>query len=355
MDLDDLDLFRRLDPDNMLGHIDAFPDQIAAAWEHAHTLDLPAQPGEVERIVICGLGGSAISGDLLAALIGDTSPVPITVNREYDLPPYAAGPQTLVVAMSHSGTTEETLSCARQAAERGARLLAVTTGGQLDSLVRQAGGVSWTYTYHSQPRGALGWPYGMVVALASRLELVPDLSADVKETIDVLRQDRAVLGAQNPSAQNPAKRMAGQLIGRIPFIWGAGLLAPVARRWKTQLNENAKTCAFFDVLPELNHNTVVGIEFPPELLRRLALIQLISPRYEHPRVALRHQATHDLLLGEGIASDLIRAHGESRMAQQASLIQFGDYVSYYVAIAYGTDPTPIRPIDILKRRLAEVS
>jgi glucose/mannose-6-phosphate isomerase len=161
------------------------------------------------------------------------------------------------------------------------------------------------------------------------------------------------LTAATPAVKNPAKRLAGQLIDRIPVIWGAGLLAPVARRWKTQLNENAKTCAHFEIMPELNHNTVVGVMFPDDMLRHVAVVQLTAPEYQHPRVALRFDLTRELLLQEAIAVDVVQARGASPLAQQMTAIQYGDYVSYYLAMAYGVDPTPIPPIEMLKERLAE--
>jgi glucose/mannose-6-phosphate isomerase len=140
----------------------------------------------------------------------------------------------------------------------------------------------------------------------------------------------------------------------MPVIWGAGLLAPVARRWKTQINENAKSGAIFDLLPELDHNSVVGIDAPEEELRKhkFQVIQLLS-KYDHPRVALRHQITLELYREQGIITDMVKARGESRLAQQMSLVQFGDYVSYYLAMAYEVDPTPIGPIVALKEKMAQ--
>ncbi|HEC22380.1 MAG TPA: bifunctional phosphoglucose/phosphomannose isomerase [Chloroflexi bacterium] len=352
LDLDDPDLYRGVDSEGMLSHIDALPDQLADAWEYAQDLALP-EVGAIRQVVTCGMGGSSISGELAGALISDVAKVPLFVHRDYDLPPFASGPETLVLALSHSGNTEETLSAARCAIERGTSLLAITTGGSLAPFVQEAGGTVWKYDYSSPPRAALGWLYGLTLAALSRLEIAPDLSPDVEETVALLRRGRKLLGVDSPVGKNAAKRIAGQLVDRIPVIWGAELLAPVARRWKTQLNENAKSSAYFELLPELNHNSIVGIEFPAELMHRIAIVQLLSPRYDHPRVAIRHEVTHDLLLQQGILTEMIKARGESRLAHQMSLIQFGDYVSYYLAVIYDVDPTPIGPITILKEKLAQ--
>lgn len=355
MFLDALDSFKAIDQANMLGHIDNLPDQIEAAWVQGQAASLAPGLGEVAQVVICGMGGSAISGDLLAALVGDSCRLPITVNREYDLPAWASGPETLAIALSYSGTTEETLSAARQAIERGMRLLAITTGGELARLAEEKGGTVLHVDYDSQPRAALGWLYGLLLATCSRLGLIEDQGKAAAETIVLLSRDREALGAHSPTKRNLAKRMAGQIVDCVPVVWGSGLLAPVARRWKTQLNENAKSCAYFDTLPELNHNTVAGILAPEELLNRhkFQIIQLRSPRYDHPRVRLRQEVTAVMLREQGIIADAATARGESRLAQQMSLIQFGDYVSYYLAMAYQVDPTPIPPIALLKKKLAE--
>jgi glucose/mannose-6-phosphate isomerase len=353
MDLDNLELLKRVDPAGMLQHIEALPDQLADSWAHGQSLDLPADLGQVRQVVICGMGGSSISGELAARLIEGSSRVPIFVNRNYDLPVFATGPDTLVIALSHSGNTEETLSATRCAIERECRLLAITTGGSLAPFAAEAGGTAWVYQYDSPPRAALGWLYGQVLAALSRLNVAPDLAADVGEAVSLLRRSQPMYSPETPTSRNIAKRIAGQLVERFPVIWGAGLLAPVARRWKTQMNENAKTAAFFELLPELNHNAVVGIDFPSDLMHKLTILQLRSPKYDHIRIAIRHQATHDLLLQEAILTDQVSARGESRLAHQMSLIQLGDYASYYLALANEVDPTPIGPIDVLKAKLAQ--
>jgi glucose/mannose-6-phosphate isomerase len=354
MDLDDLDLLRQVDTQDMIGHINALPDQLRAAWAYAKALDLPAALSRVWRVVVCGMGGSAIGGELLAAVGADECQVPIIVHRAYDLPACVSGADTLVIAISHSGNTEETLAAFESAQARGARLLAITTGGQLAEAAHRAGATLWAYGYDSQPRAALGYIYGLLLAAASRLGLMADKAGDVLEAARVMRQQAEAVRPESPVARNSAKRLAGQLVGRIPVIYGAGLLAPVARRWKTQLNENGKQWAHFEVLPELNHNAVCGIMFPAEvLMSKIFVLHLLSPLYDGPRIARRHQATRQLLMQEGINTDVIEAHGQSRLAQQMTALHFGDYVSFYVAMANRVDPTPITPIDILKESLLQ--
>jgi glucose/mannose-6-phosphate isomerase len=355
MFLDDTD-YAALDPQDMIQHIDALPDQFADAWASGGAQTLPADWTGFRQIVIAGMGGSAISGDLLAALIEPTAQIPVRVVRGYDLPPYLTGPETLLIALSFSGTTEETLSATQAAIARGVPVLAITTGGDLAPLAADAGGVVWPIDYSSQPRAALGWLYGLTLAAAAKLGLAPaDIAAQIDESLALMRRMRDLLTVASPTSRNPGKRVAGQMMDRIPVIWASGLLLPVARRWKTQFNENAKTGAYYEDMPELNHNSVVGILAPGELIDRhkVQIVQLTSAEYDHPRVTIRHEATTMLLRQAGLICEVVKARGESRLAQQMNLIQFGDYVSYYLAASYGVDPTPIEPIMMLKEMLAK--
>jgi glucose/mannose-6-phosphate isomerase len=348
MNLDDLARFREIDKSDMRSHIDCLPDHLEAAWASAQAKPLPESLRKIDRIVIAGMGSSASAADLLVALVADSCPVPISIHRGYGLPAYATGERTLVVAISHSGNTEETFSAVEAAAERHAQIVTITTGGILGKIDPTA----WTYIHDGPPRAALGWAFGLLLGLMHRLGLVGDLSGDVAEAVEDMRRRIAILGVDSIVVKNPAKRLAGQLIGRVPVIHGAGIMAPVARRWKTQLNENAKTVAQWEELPEMNHNAVQGTDFPPPLMTKVAMIFLTAPRIDHPKLTQRYGATQTIYLQQGLAPDTIKARGSSPLAQMWSNIQFGDYVSYYTAMAYGVDPTPVPHIDELKERLA---
>ena len=352
LDLDDRARFAALDRDHMLAHIDAFPDQLAAAWVAAQTMPLPDTHRRPRQIVLAGMGGSAIGGDLTGALIAASSAVPWTVVRGYDLPAYVQGPETLVIASSFSGNTEETLAAAGQALGRGAKLLAVTTGGQLAAHAAAHDYPLWRIAYASQPRAALGWSWGLLLGLVHRLGLIATLEANVQEAIAVLREHVSIYTASSPIPQNPAKRGAGQVMGRVPVFFGGGLFEPVVRRWKCQVNENAKAWAEFEAMPEANHNAIAGIGFPDEHMLDIAAVFIISRQHDHPRVALRQELTFQLCLQNGIMTDTFRPQGQSALAQMCHAIQYGDYVSYYLAMAYGADPTEIAPIIELKDLLA---
>jgi glucose/mannose-6-phosphate isomerase len=299
------------------------------------------------------MGGSAISGDLLATLVADECGVPIVVNRDASLPAYVEGDNTLVIAISYSGNTAETLSAFELAHRRGAQLMALTTGGQLADAAGDYGAALWAFDYEALPRAALGWLFALSIAALCKTGLIADKGADVEASVVALRRHREVLAATNRVVKNPAKRLAGQFMGRVAVFYGAGLTAPVARRWKTQINENGKHWAEFEVLPELNHNSVVGTMFPEEVLTKLAVTHLTAPAFDSADVKMRHEATATLLLQQGILVDSVKARGKSRLESMLNLLQFGDYVSYYVAMGNGVDPTPIPQIDMFKEMLGQ--
>jgi glucose/mannose-6-phosphate isomerase len=352
MDYDNLERFKEIDPEGMLAHIDALPDQVAQAWEAGQNLALDLDAEGVEHVIVTGMGGSAIGGSLVAALVEDRAEVPITVNRGYTLPAYVKGERFLVIGSSHSGNTEETLSAFEQAGERGTQRAAITTNGKLSEMAKGAGIPFWQFDYASQPRAALGWSFTLLAAMLARLELIPDLSGEMAEAVDVLRKGKQLFGAENDTGVNPAKLLARRLVDKLPVIYGGGILEPVAMRWKGQFNENAKAFAYWESMPEMNHNAVAGILNPEGVKKSIVGIFLKSV-YDHPRVARRHDLTFNLFQENGIMAQKVNAVGESAAAQMFSVIQQGDYTSYYLAMSYEADPTPIPTISVLKKWLAE--
>ena len=357
INLNAVERFAEIDPEGMLTHAVNLPQTCADAWELAQRtipqFNLPASFKQVQHIVVTGMGGSAIGGDLLAALVAEECPCPIYVQRGYDLPAFVQDPTTLVIGASYSGNTEETLSAFAQAHERGALLLALTTGGEIGRLAAEWGAPVLRFDYKSQPRAALGYSLIPLLNLLGHLSLVSDKADDLAEAISVMRDWQTEIGPQVPVAINPAKQLAEELTARLPIIYGAGPIKPVARRWKTQINENSKAWAFFEELPELNHNAVVAFE-KSERIRERATVIILRSRYEAPRIQARCRITHQMLLNEGLPSKQVEARGQSRLAQMLSLIHFGDLVSVYLALANGIDPTPVPSIAYLKQQLAQI-
>jgi glucose/mannose-6-phosphate isomerase len=350
VDLDDLPLYRRLDPSGMLGHLHQFPTQCRLAWEKVLGFDLPREYRRVDKVVILGMGGSAIGGDLVRRLALAESRVPVWVNRDYGLPPFVDG-DTLVIASSYSGNTEETLSAFTAALQTPARKLAITAGGRLKKLAEKEGIPVFTIDYQAPPRAA--FPHGFIPLLGifQRLGLLGDKSADLEKALEVLNKLAGELVETTPLAANPAKRLAARLRGRLVVIYGGELLSEVARRWKTQLNENGKAWAFFELFPELNHNAVAGYDFPPEFKDKIFVVLLYSHLLS-PRCRLHYEATAELLAKSGISHELVEAVGDTALAQVMGLVFLGDYVSFYLAMLNETDPTALAAVDFVKGYLA---
>ncbi len=353
VDLDRPESYAALDPGDMLAHIQALPRQLEDAWRLVEAFAVPPGYGAADAIVVAGMGGSAIGADLARGLVADTLRVPLVVWRDYGLPAFA-GPRTLVVASSHSGGTEEPLSAAERALAIGAPLIAVTTGGRLASMIGAAGHPVLRFDYPSQPRAAIGYALVLVLGLLARLGYVPDQGTAVAAAAAAARQAAGRFGPSEPTATNAAKQLACALQGRVPIIYGGGFLAAVARRWKGQCNENAKHWAFFEELPELDHNAVMGYQFPADAAQRLTVV-LLSSALLSTRLGLRCQVTAELLARHGIPHAMIEAWGDGPLAHLLSALAHGDWTSYYLALLNRVDPTGIAAIDYLKSRLAEMS
>ncbi len=349
MNLDDYQSFPAIDPQNMLSHIDGLPDQLQTAWKLGQTLPLPSWEG-LERVLIAGMGGSAIGADMLEAYAASTCPIPVVVHRDYGLPAWARGPRTLVIACSHSGNTEETLASFERAGESGCLRLAVATGGKLAAAAGQAGTPVWTFEHRGQPRAAVGFSFGLLLAAFARLNLIPNPASELEKAVAAMRAQQAHLKADVLVVQNTAKRLAGQLVGRWVAVFGSGILAPVARRWKCQINELAKAWAQFESLPEADHNTLAGLLNPDEDLPRTMALFLRSPA-DHPRNRLRSDLTRKVFMLEGLSADSFDAQGDTPLANLWTTLHFGDYTAYYLAMTYGVDPTPVSALETLKQEL----
>lgn len=341
--------FRAIDRQNMLAEIDALPDQLEKAWDIGGAFPL-ANPKSPRAVLIAGMGGSAIGGSLVRSYAAPLAGVPLVVHRDYDLPAWAQGQDVLVITSSHSGNTEETLSAFQAAVERDCRVLAVTTGGKLAEKAAQADVDLWVFEHQGQPRAAVGYSFGLLLAALHQIDLIPDPSAEVRDALQALREQQSSLTKEVEIAHNPAKRLAGQLVGRWVSVFGAELMAPVARRWKGQLNEVAKCLASFESLPEANHNTLAGVENPQDALLKTMTL-LLRSKANHPRNQLRVELTKKNFMLEGLNTDFVTAQGETRLAQLWTAVHLGDYVAYYLAMTYGVDPTPVAAIEHLKADL----
>jgi glucose/mannose-6-phosphate isomerase len=351
INLDDPKIYKQCDPEDMLARIKELPWQCRQAWQAAMSFNLPPDYSDIDKVIILGMGGSAIGGDLVRSLAETESKIPILVQRDYGLPAFVDA-RTLVIASSYSGNTEETLSAFEQALKTGSKKLAITTGGKLKEMAEQNNIPVFKIEYEAQPRAALGFSFIPTLGILQRLGFLSDKSADVDEAASVLEAISAKLDEKVPLSSNPAKQMAQRLYGCLPVVYGAGIAAEAAHRWKTQLNENGKAWAFYEVFPELNHNATVGYEFPKEMASRIRVVLLRSPSFNQ-RVKLRYEVTCELLDRAGVPYEFVDSEGKSLLSQMVSLVSFGDYASYYLAILYRVDPSPVKVINYLKERLAK--
>jgi glucose/mannose-6-phosphate isomerase len=352
MNLDDLDRFKQLDTLNMLGEIDDLPDQLGFAYQLGLKHELPEWK-DFKQVVIAGMGGSAIGADLIASYSTSLAPLPVFVHRDYGLPLFARGIETLVICSSHSGDTEETLDAFEAARKAGCRLVVVTTGGKLAERAGEDKIPVWTFNHIGQPRAAVGYSFGLLLAMFQRLGLIPDQGDALEDAVSSMKGLQKHLQADIPAVKNPAKRYAGQLMGRWVTIMGSGLLAPVARRWKGQLNEIAKAGANFEILPEADHNTLAGTMNPDEVLNPHTMTLFLRAPSDHPRNRLRSDLTRKAFMLEGMNTDRVDGKGNTSLAHMWTLILFGDYAAYYLAMGYGVDPTPTPTLVDFKRSMAE--
>ena len=352
MNLDDLTQLQTLDTHNMLAGIDSLPDQLASAWELGQNLPLPQVSG-INRILISAVGAPGNGADLLAGYASRDCPLPVFLQRDYGLPGWAAGPETLVIALSHNGNEEEILSCFDEALKRGCRLMVICAGGKLLEKARLAGCPLWRYEYAGRPRTALAFFFGLLLALFTRLGLLPAQSELVAGAVAALKAQQAGISVAVPAARNPAKRYAGQMVGRWVTIFGSGLLAAVGRRWKNQINELAKAPANFEALPEADHNALAGVINPSsEVLMPHTMTLFLAAGCDHPRNRLRSLYTRQTFMLEGLNTDFFMSSGDSPLAQMWTAVHFGDYLAFYLAMAYAIDPTPVEALAALEAALA---
>jgi len=351
IDLDNISVYQQFDNFGMLEHLHHFPEQCQKAWEKALKFKLPRQYSKISSVVILGMGGSAIGGDMVRGLALAESKLPVWVHRDYGLPA-SVDRNTLVVASSYSGNTEETLSGFTRSLETPCKKLVITSGGKLKELAEKEGIPVFMVDYQAPPRTAFAYNFIALVGIFQKLGLLGDKSADLQEAVDVLHTLSQDLVETKPLSANPAKQLATKLWGRVAVIYGAEVLSEVARRWKTQFNENSKAWAFFERFPELNHNAAVGYDFPSEVREKMFVLMLRSSSL-NPRNLLRYEATARLLTRAGVAYEIVEARGQSTLAQMLSLILLGDHTSFYLAILNEVDPTPVDAIDFVKRYLAQ--
>ena len=339
----------RLDSLGMFAAAAALPEQLAAAAAGAAGVEGLPEHDDIENVVVLGLGGSGIAGDVVTVVAGPFMPVPVVVHKGYGIPNFI-GDKTLVFAISFSGNTEETLEAATEAAMAGGRLVCISNGGELQELagewstphIRIADGIP-------MPRAGIGAVSAPPLVVLEQVGLFPGASSWIEAAVTQLvrRRDQLVVDG------NPAEQLAKRIGRTMPIIYGGGGIGQVAAlRWKAQFNENAKVPASWNVIPELCHNEVCGFGQNGDVTRQVMTLINLRHEFEHPQVARRFDLVTEAV-GEVVADvDTVFAEGDGPLAQLLDLMLFGDFVTLHRAAQEGLDPGPVPILDEIKAALA---
>ncbi len=352
--LDDYTQIKKLDKSNLLGSVEALPDQCLHAWEEASKVKIPENYRKVEKLVMTGMGGSGLGARVIESVFQSQLKIPLTRINNYALPPFVDH-QTLVICSSYSGSTEEVVENVKQALAKKAKIMVVATGGPVIKLALKHRipyyQIRPTYNPSQQPRMAIGYSIIGQLALANLAGIIKLTDKKIKKVVVVMRQTQQPLKIDVIEAENPAKKLARKMLGKIIAFAAARHLSGPIHVVKNQLNENAKTFASrFDV-PELNHHLMEGLRFPKKNQDNLFFFLANSKLY-HPRIQERMVLTEEVIGKNKVPTYLWQATAKSRLDQAFELIQFGAYVNFYLSMLYGIDPAPIPWVDYFKAKLS---
>jgi glucose/mannose-6-phosphate isomerase len=350
--LDNLEKFKEVDRSGMLGDLAKTPDYCRDAIKRAEQVNVPGGVSP-KNIVVVGMGGSAIGGEILHDWLRDTLPIPIEVCRDYTLPAYV-NKDTLVFVNSYSGNTEETLTAFLTAIRRKCTVTAVTSGGQLESFCKKLRVPHTKIPVGLQPRAAIPYTFFPLPVLMQKMGVISGIDDELEETIQVLKETSKVNASDVPTKNNKAKQLAAELVDTIPVVYGFGQYGSVAQRLKAQFNENSKVPSKYEVFPELNHNETVGYEAPETLTKKLTIVLIRDPQ-EPPEIRNRIETTKNLVFGRANKVMEIMAEGKGKLAKMFSVLCVGDFASVYLAILQNRDPTPVNIIDRVKSELTKKS
>lgn len=338
--LDDPGYIDQFDNSNALAVVAGQADQLRQQFE----FDTPHIEG-LNRIVLAGMGGSALGAEFTRSWLSDRLSLPLDIVRGYDLPAYVDD-KSLVIVSSYSGNTEEALSCLEQARERKPGIILMSAGGKLASLGEEHASIQ--IPEGLQPRLAVLYGVKAISTLLEQLDAAEGLTAELETAAEWLLEEVSHFAANIPEAANPAKQVAKQLAGHPVVVYAGPTLAMPAMKWKIDINENAKQVAFWNQLPELNHNEFIGWQHPKD--SGLKVVELISS-LDNDRVQKRFEVSNRLLSGKMPAPILVEAHGETKLQQMLWALLLGDFVSVYLAFLNQVDPTPVDMVEKLKTEL----
>jgi len=357
--LDKPEELEKIDKSNMLNLCVKTPEHCQDAIQRAKKIKIPndvkvskkitIKYKKPKNIIITGMGGSAIGGEILQDWLQDKLPIPIQICRNYTLPAYA-NRNTLVFAISCSGETEETLSAFVDAIRRKCMTITISSGGHLLAFSKKLQIPHVTIPNGRPPRAAIPYTFFPLPILLEKMDILSNIEKDIEETIRVLKKVSEENSPRIPTKKNMSKTLALELEKTIPAVYGFGQSRAVAHRMKTQFNENSKLLSVYDVFPELNHNEAVGWEVSEDLAKKFSVI-LIRDHDEPPEIKHRIEMTKMLALHKAQKVLEIYAKGKGRLAKMFSVLLLGDLVSVFLAILCGIDPAPVKTIDLIKREM----
>ena len=348
--LDDVNVLKQRDPEDALGVAARLYEQVAYECE---LVDAAHDGREIKSIVVAGMGGSALAADLAKAFLSDFLPVPLEVVKGYALPKYVQH-DTLVIASSHSGNTEETIACLQEAIEHrhSPQLAVISTGGKLQEMAAEHHIMYARIHHDTQPRMGMIYNLRVLLKILIAYGLVPARYYDeLAESKDWLRQESDAWTKEMPTTHNYAKQLALVAVGKTPVFYAGSLMAPVAYKWKISWNENAKNVAFWNYYPEFNHNEFLGWTSHP-VEKPFVVFDLVS-ELEHPRILKRFTLSDKLLSGRRPKANEVSLVGDSVLRQMLWGCVLADFVSIYVGILNGVDPTEVDLIEKFKKQLVD--
>jgi glucose/mannose-6-phosphate isomerase len=347
--LDDPKEIAKIDKSDMLSFCVEASKHYAKAARLAETVSI--NYSKPQAIIVSGMGGSAIGGELLKDWTRDRITVPVEVCREYSVPAYA-DKKTLVVVVSYSGETEESLSAFLDAVKRKCMVVCVSSGGALREFAEKLNVPHLLVPTGMAPRATLPYLFIPLTVLLEKFGLVSDVSSEVSETVKMLKLVSEANSPEKPLGGSFSKTLASNICGTVPVVYGFGFYRAVAQRFKTQFNENSKIPAKWEFFPELDHNEIVGWEAVSDLAEDFSAI-FIRDDNESDSIRERIEATKELMLKESVKAFEVRSQGKSALAKMSSVICIGDFTSVYLAILRGLDPTPVKSISFLKEKIKQ--
>ncbi|NQT46903.1 MAG: bifunctional phosphoglucose/phosphomannose isomerase [Candidatus Omnitrophica bacterium] len=350
----DIDKISKIDKADMLKSLVDFPDQCVEAIRIGKDASISYKASDFNNVIFAGLGGSAIGAEVFCCLFRDELKVPALVSREYTLPQFVDD-KTLLIIASYSGNTEETLSSYDMGLKKGAKMVCISSNGKVEELARKDNFPFVRIPAGLPPRCALGYSFFPLLGIFAQMGFIKDKSSDADETIKLLRKLRdEKLAPQVTDKDNLAKPIAATISGGLAAIYSASEhMGAVAVRWRGQIAENSKHLASHHLLPEMNHNEIVGWENPKAILKKITAV-FLKDKDDHIRVKHRMEITEKLITPHAKDIVVLESTGESALARTFSLIYTGDWVSFYLSILNGVDPTPVERIGFLKGELAKI-